>query len=263
MRSFRSLVLLAVAAALATAGAAVAATRPAAQPVPSAVAAGGDVPPPIPAIVQTRLDRAQASLGRMTAAYDDNQAATAVVPLSAAVSNLSGAWNGTKYLIQATAPPPEEEEGAEAPEAPEQADDALTYAGPEDTAFAVFMAQHDFVSQAVGIAETTDAALATQLANGIAAVQAERLKAIEYIHTLAPPPAGEDGTAAAEEATTWDTVMPQVVAVLDDEMLQIKGRLAMNTFSPAVQSALESAQLKAQNAKDLVNQYWAAVPEEG
>jgi hypothetical protein len=56
--------------------------------------------------------------------------------------------------------------------------------------------------------------------------------------------------------------MPGYVAVLDDEIQQLKGRLALYKFSAKAKAALNNARLKAQDTKDLVNQYWPPVTDD-
>jgi hypothetical protein len=250
MPSFRFLALAAVAAALVVVAPAIGDSGPARQSAaPPAEAAGGDVAPLIPSIVNTRLVRAEAALGNATSAFDANQPAQAVVPMGAAVSNLTKGWNAEKYVIKTTPPP-----AADA--FPDGDAGAVTYAGPEDTAFAVFNAQHDVVSTAVGMMETSNAALLKSLTSSINSVQATRAAAIKYIHSIAPPPADGAAVDGTEAGSTWETVMPTVVPLLDDEIQQLNGRLALYKFSAAAKTALQNARTRAQNAKALVNQYW-------
>jgi hypothetical protein len=255
MRSFRFLALAAVAAALIVVAPAIGDSGTARQSaVPPAQAAGGDAPPLIPSIVNTRLVRAQAALDNATGDVDSGQAAQAVAPMGAAVDNLTKGWNAEKWLIQTTPPPP--------------ADDAISdgdggviaYATPEDTAVAVFSAQHNLVSTAVGMMETGNAALLTSLTNSITTVGNSRTAAIKYIHSIAPPPPADDAVGdGLEGVATWDTVMPTTVAFLDDEIQQITGRLALYKFSASAKAALQKALGRAQTAKALVNQYWPPV----
>jgi len=255
MLSFRTIALLAVAAALTVVAAAWGDSGSARQSaVPPAQVNGGDAAPIYPSIVNTRLVRAASALGRATDAYDSNQAAQAVGPIGAAVSNLTNAWGAEKYVIKTAPPPPGDAAvdgtGASGP----------TYAGAEDTGFALLTAQHDLITTSVGVADTTNAALQNSLVTAISKLQNLRLTEVKYIHKIAPPPpadAAADGTGAG---STWGVVMPGYVAVLDDEIQQLKGRLAMAKFSPSVKSALTNARVKASDTKDLVNRYWPPLP---
>jgi hypothetical protein len=252
MLSFRTIALLAVAAALTVVAAAWGDSGSARQAAaPPAVANGGDAAPTIPSIVNTRLVRGESALSRATADVDEGQAAQAVVPVNAALSNLTNGWGAEKYVIKTAPPPP-----ADAAYPDGGAAAGPTYAGPEDTGFALLSAQHDLITTAVSIADTSNTALQNALINAISKMQSLRVTEIKYIHSIAPPPVG-DGTGAG---STWDIVMPGYAAVLSDEIQQLKGRLAMAKFSPAAKTALTSARVKASDTLDLVNQYWPPVP---
>jgi hypothetical protein len=253
MPSFRFLALAAVAAALVVVAPAIGDSGTArGSAVPPAAINGGDVAPLIPSIVNTRLVRAQSALGRATADVDENQAAQAIVPVGAAVDNLTKGWNAAKWVVLNAPPPP--------------ADDAFStddpagpvYAAPSDTAFAVLTADHDLVATSVGMMETTNAPLVTRLTSAMNTIQTQRLNAIKWIHTIEPPPA-DDGT---EGGGTFAAIMPGYVAILDDEIQQIKGRLALFKFSATAKAALNNARVRAQDTKDLVNQYWPPVVDD-
>jgi hypothetical protein len=252
MLSFRTSALLAVVAALTVVAAAWGASGSSREAAGApAVANGGDAPPIIPSIVDTRLTRGESALSRATADVDQGQAAQAVVPVNAALSNLTNGWGAEKYVIKTAPPPPAEDAypdgtGAGGP----------AYAGPEDTGFALLSAQHDLVTTAVSLADTSNTALQNGLINAINKTQSLRVTEIKYIHTIAPPPVG-DGPGAG---STWALVMPGYAAVLSDEIQEIKGRLAMAKFSAPVKTALTNARLKASDTLDLVNKYWPPVP---
>ena len=250
MFSLRTIALVAIAAALVVVAPAVGGSNgPSAGP---ARVAGGDAPALFPSLVNTRLVRAQSALSRATTDLDEGQPAQAVVPMGAAVSNLTTGWSAAKYVIQTTPPPPPEDGTGGG---------ASAYAGPEDTAFAVLSAQHDAVTTAVGMIETGNDALSSSLLSSIQSMQALRENAVRYIHEIAPPPPPERGIQpSGQEGGGWATVMPGLVPILDDEMQMIQGRLAMNQFPPAVQQALTTARLQALELKDLVNQWWPPPP---
>ncbi|HEU4865274.1 MAG TPA: hypothetical protein VFT76_03400 [Actinomycetota bacterium] len=258
MPSFRFLALAAVAAALVVVAPAIGDSGAArGSAVPPAEVAGGDVAPALPSIVNTRLVRAQAALGRATADYDTNQPAAAVNDMGAAVDNLTKGWNAAKWVVQ-TAPPPPADDAFPDGDLPA----GTSYADPPTTAVAVLSADHDLVSTAVGMMETNNAALLTKLTSSITTIQNQRLKAIRWIHSIEPPPTDDAVGPDDEGATTFAMLMPGYVGVLDDEIQQLKGRLALFNFSPAAKAALNNARLKAQDTKDLVNQYWPPVADD-
>jgi hypothetical protein len=253
MVSLRRLALPGIAAALIVAAPAVAESGGTRQnAVPPAHADGGDAPPILPSIVNTRLVRAEAALSKATDAVDAGQPAQGAAPINAAVANVTAAWSAEQYVIKTAPPAPvgdsaySDGSGGAGP----------SYAGPEDTGFAVLSAEHDVITTAVGIAETSDAGLSKSALSAITAMQNSRDAAIKYIHKIAPPPVA-DGTPVG---STWDAVMPGYVAVLDDEIQQLKGRLALTKFSASTKTALTNARLKAADAKDLINSYWPPVP---
>jgi hypothetical protein len=251
MVSLRKLALPGVAAALIVAAPAVASGGAQQHAGPPAHADGGDAPAIYPSIVNTRLVRAEAALSRVTDAVDEGQPAQATAQIGAAVVNITAAWSAEQYVIKTAPPAPagdafSDGNGGAGP----------AYAGPEDTGFAVLSAEHDVITTAVGIAETGDAGLSKSVLNAINTMQSSRNAAITYIHKIAPPPVG-DGTGAG---STWDIVMPGYVAVLDDEIQQLKGRLALTKFSASTKAALTTARLKAADTKDTINTYWPPVP---
>jgi hypothetical protein len=248
MFSLRTMALVAIAAAFVVVAPAVGGSNgPSTGP---ARITGGDAPALFPSLVNTRLVRAQSALSRATTDFDESQPAQAVVPMGAAVSNLATAWSAAKYVIQTTPPPP-----------PEDGPGAPVYAGPEDTAFAVLSAQHDAVTTAVGMVETSNDALSNSLLSSIQSMQALRENAVRYIHEIAPPPPPERGIQpSGQEGGGWATVMPGLVPILADEIQMIQGREAMNQFPPPVQQALTNARLQALELKDLVNEWWPPVP---
>jgi hypothetical protein len=258
MPSFRFLALAAIAAALVVVAPAIGDSgMPRQASAPPAEVAGGDAAPLIPSIVNTRLVRSQAALGRATNDVDTSQAAAAVGDMTAAADNLTKGWNAAKWVVQTTPPPPADDAF------PDGDGGAVVYATPPETAFAVLSAQHDLVSTAVGMMETTNAALQKSLTSSISAIQTQRLNAIKWIHSIAPPPPADDAfPAGTEGGGTFDTVMPTLIPVLDDEIQQLKGRLALYKFPAAAKAALNNARLKAQDTKDLVNQYWPPVADD-
>jgi hypothetical protein len=260
MPSFRFLALAAVTAALVVVAPAIGDSGSArGSAVPPAEVAGGDVAPALPSIVNTRLVRAQAALGRATSDYDTNQPASGVNDMGAAVDNLTKGWNAAKWVVQ-TAPPPPADDAFPDGDAPA----GTTYADPPTTAVAVLSADHDLVSTAVGMMETNNAALLTKLTSSITTIQNQRLNAIKWIHSIEPPPPTDDavGPDGTEGGGSFAALMPGYIGVLDDEIQQLKGRLALFAFSPAAKAALNNARLKAQDTKDLVNQYWPPVADD-
>ena len=274
-RTFAALALVAGVVGLVAVGGA--ATRPesSAQPAdyyidapPVAQASGGDVGPPLyPSIVNARLVRAEAALSRATTWVDQGQSAAAITELTSVRSNLQAGWLAAKYMIE-TAPPPVAGDGAFAHTSGTGAAGPV-YASPEETGFAVLSLQHDVVTTAIGLIDAADATLLPNLRTTIRAAIRARDAAVEYIHSLPPPPVAGDGRVHANAGGTpvaagWDTLMQNLIPLLNDEIQHIEGTVSINTtLSTTVKSFLRSMRLRDIDTRDTVNQYWPPLPGDG
>src|SRR4051794_39014478 len=148
----RSLLPLACAASLVAAAPAAAAGGDG----PTAHAAGGDAPPTIPSLVQTRITRTENALDRLSNYVDDGDTANVTRTGKVIRRQLAAAWRGAVYYIKN--PPPPVEGDAARVHASRVDDDPVgpVIADPPTTALAVFGAYHDV---AATIAELTDGAL--------------------------------------------------------------------------------------------------------
>jgi hypothetical protein len=276
MFSFRTFAALALVASLvglvAVAGAATSSGsdwQPAASfaAPPVAHAAGGDAGPPLyPSIVNVHLVRAETALARATTWVDQGQPANAVVELTAARSNMQAAWTAAKYVIE-TAPPPLAGDGAFAHTSGGAV--AGAFASPEETGFAVLSLQHDVVTTAVGLIDTTDATLLPNLRTTIRAAINARDAAIAYIHSIPAPPVAGDGSVQADASGTpvasgWGTLMPTTIPVLEDEIQEIKGTIATSTtLATGMPSFLRNMRVRDIETRDTINQYWPPLPGDG
>jgi hypothetical protein len=270
MRSFRvvtglALVALAGAVALApTAAPSSSVSAPAVAYAGSvAHASGGDAGSlPFPSIVNVRLVRAQAALDRATALVDENQTPAAAIELSSAVNNMNDAWDAATYVIE-TAPPPVAGSGAFG-HVSGGAVGGLTFAGPEDTAFAVLMLQHTVATTAFGLVDTDPTQLPGVRTTVLAALRA-RDTAVDYIHSI-PAPAATSGSLHAKTSggavgSTWSILMPGMVAVLNDEIQQLRGtRLIDTSLSPLVLQQMARWRLRIADQRDTINGFWPPAP---
>src|SRR4051794_41237653 len=96
-----ALVPMALVGALVAASPAAAADRQG----PIAHAAGGDVPPAIPSLVQTRITRTENALGRLTDYVDDGDTAGVTRTGKVIRRQLAAAWRGAVYYIKNPPPP--------------------------------------------------------------------------------------------------------------------------------------------------------------
>jgi hypothetical protein len=275
MRSFRIVAPLLGAALVAVAVVPrVAPSSAGAEPIvadtgPVAHAAGGDAAPlPLPSIVNVRVIRTEAALVRAATMVDQGHSGPAANQLNSAVLNMQKAWTAAQYVVKTAPPPPPAEAGGVRAHASGGAVGPPTAtATPEDTAFAVHTLQHEVVTTAMGLINGPDAVLAPAIANAISTAMTARDAAIKYIHSIAPPPPpAESGGVRAHASggavvgSTWDTVMPNLVPLLDDEIQQAAGtKLAVPT-SPI---DLQKVRARATATKKTVNQFWPPVPPSG
>jgi len=231
---------------------------------PVATASGGGAATLVyPSIVNVRLVRAEAALARATTWVDQGRGELAVADLNAATANMKAAWVAAKYVIRTT-PPPVATDGAVA-HSSGGAPAGGSYASPQDTAFAVFGLQHDVVTTSVGLFGTGNAALDTTLSTTISGAVHARDAAVTYIHKIAPPPVAGDGRVHANAsggaiAATWDTTMPNVLPLLDDEIQAIRGTRKTNkALSPSSSTLLGTMSARDGKTKATINQYWPPV----
>jgi hypothetical protein len=267
----RRTTLLPVALAAALAAAAPGVARAAA---PVAHAAGGDPPPTIPSIIQTRITRTENALDRLTQAVDDGDTAAVTRTGKTIRRQMAAAWRGAVWYLKNPPPPPAGDlarapaKGRSVPakaaakhrKARARAADDPTVpliADPPTAMLAVFQLQHEV---AATIAELTDGARVPVL-NAMSLTLFfsldRRDKAIATAHSLEPPPdpeGGEDATA------TIATAMPQVVPMLDDEMQQIRALQSDATdLRPGGKTILRAALVQTVLTELTINTIWPPV----
>jgi hypothetical protein len=265
--------LLPLAAALAAAAPAGASAAPARGGGPGAHAAGGDVPPVIPAVVRTHVKRAESAVDRLGGNVDDDDAAGATRTGQLIRRQVAAAWRGVKYYIKHAPPPPADDARLKpararaaggGPAAPVPAD-------PPTVALAVFGLQDDVVSGIVALFDGASAPVLQAIKPTLADVLDRRDAAVQDVHALAPAPAADDArarpvarAAGGAVVNTFDTVMPQVPPMLDDELQQI-GSLKSDAESvlPAGRRLLRSAAGQIAQTEHQIDAYWPPVSGEG
>ena len=241
-------------------------TEPTAYRGPTATASGGDAGQLVyPSIVNVRLIRAEAALARATTWVDQAKGSNAIAELKAAQSNMQKAWTAAKYVINTT-PPPVATDGAFA-HSSGGAPAGPSYASPEDTTFAVLSLQHDVVTTSLGLLDAGNATLKnTTLPTTIKAAVDARDAAIAYIHSIAPPPVAGDGRVHADASggavvAGWDTTMPNLIPVLDDEIQAIKGTRKLNpTLPTGIRTFLPTMRARDEATQTTINQFWPPAP---
>jgi hypothetical protein len=281
----RSTLLVVLMAVLALA---VSATSAHASPV--ANAAGGDAPALNPSIVGIPILRTDTALGNAADAIDSGNGVEAVGPLRASRRNLIRSYRGAKFLI-ANMPPPEAEEarassrtfvrlakrfirasrrGAGSSWIRAQASDDVAgpaFADTPTAVFNVFTSQYQAATLAAGMAADTKGTLLNRVKTNLNTAIVLRNRLVKIVFAAAPPAPEEARVHArasqeAEEATTFDMVMPGVAVLLGDELQQLQA-LAQDTSVPAASRAALSDAIAADNQiNNRVNTWWPPATED-
>lgn len=242
--------------AAAVAAALVAAAPAAASPAgdgPTAKAAGGDAPPIIPSLIQTRITRVNNAIDRLTDYVDDNDAAGVDRTGKVIRRQLAAAWRGAVYYIK-NPPPPVGDDARVRARASQ--DDGPVVADQFTAAAAVYDTQHQV---AATIGQLTDGArvpILNSMSKTLFWTLDARDKAVATTHALDVPP-GED---AGEDAVSFGTVMPGTILGLDDEIQQIKGlKSDAKDLRPGGTKILNSALAQTLLTELQINTYWPPV----
>jgi hypothetical protein len=275
----KALLPVAIAAGLVAASPAAAAPR-AADPVAHA-SGGGGAPAPLPAIVRTRVVRTENALDRLSESVDDGDSTQAAKTAKAIRRQLSAAWRGTKYYIKNAPPPPPVADDARvhvkelAPRVRARitggAPAAGTIADPPTTTIAVFQLQDNVISTIVELTDGARVPLLNAMSTTLFYALDKRDRAVEDVHTLAPPPppVADDArfdvrahtSGGAVGGGTFEAVMPQVVGMIDDELQQIDGLQSDATdLRPGAKKILRAAEVQALLTQRQVNTYWPPLP---
>ena len=232
-------------------------------------AAGGDVPPVLPSIVNARITRGTTAIERAGDYVDRDMPDKAVASLLNVRRNMYAAWRGAQYVIQTAPPPPASSAsvhrakahasgGAVAP--------GTVYADPNTTAVAVLGFQHAVATASYGLLDGAKGALRDAVSTTIFAALNRRDAAITYIHNLPPPPATAARVHARAHAsggavvTDFATLMPGIVPDLDDELQQVGGVLQGGALTPGEKKIMNEADAQVIKTERTVNTFWPPVP---
>jgi hypothetical protein len=273
MRANRTIVAAWIAAGLvALVVASLAAAHPAARPGKSAVSSstyrgpvasasgGGAAAVTYPGLVDIRFGRSRAAIDRAETAADTAQPALGGAQLTTAEDQMHEAWRATRWLIKTTPPPPPPSDRAGAGGGSAGAG----FAAPPQTSLGLFNLQHDLVIASAGLLGI-DPALDTSAVSTIQATAAMRLTAIRWIHNNvppAPPPADRAGASGGAVAATFDSVMPSVLPLLDDEITALRGTLYLQRKVPlpdSVVAAVRAVIAKDKVTQDKINTFWPPI----
>jgi hypothetical protein len=236
-------------------------TQPGLRQVPLASAAGGGSATLVyPSVVAVHLDRSRAAIARAEAAFDDPQnTVRAANQMDKARVQMFDAWQATQYLIKTTPPPPPGDRAGTSGGAAS----GPAFASPPDTSVALFYLQHDLVTHAAALLGK-NATLNGRLTGVMQRTAKRRDAAIVYVHNVAPPPPpadrGKAGASGAPVGVTFDTTMPTVLPLLDDEIQALKGTLALNKALPAgVRTALQALVATDTQTEATINTFWPPI----
>jgi hypothetical protein len=235
-----------------------------------AKAAGSDGPPPVlPSIVGKRINRGEKALDRAGDYVDREMPDKAVVSLRNARRNMYAAWRNAVDVVENTPPPPPaaaDRVHLRVPIARKKAHGSAVYLGPEETAVAVLNFQHDAATAAFDLLDGAKGTLRDAVSTTMFASLNRRDKAILYIHNRpVPPPAAEAGRvhahASDEDAPpSFATLMPGIVADIDDELGQIRGLVRGGALTPGEKKIMGLAKSQDLETKDQVNTWWPPLP---
>jgi hypothetical protein len=277
---------LALTAGLALALPAAAAQASSAGPV--AHAAGGDAAPLNPSIVGVPIQRTESALSNAADAIDAVDGAGAASQLTASRRYLLRSYNGAKYLIaHPPAAPPAEADSASAGRFVRLARRAIrashsraasdgrwikakasggapagpAFADGPTAVFNVLTSQYSAATAAVGMAPDTKGELLAKVKTTLNTAIVLRNRLVKVVHAASPPaPAEADSVKAhasqEEGAPTFDTVMPGLTVLLDDELQQMKAAAADSAVPSDAKAILTSAIAADQQIETLVNTYW-------
>ena len=266
MRTRSALLPLAVAAGLAAAAPATAATHGG----PHARAAGGDAPPVVQSLIQSRITRTEKALDRLSQ-YVDDQDSVKVVKVSKVIRRqTTAAWRGAKYYLR-TAPPPVAEDAAFRPRTGGRRTLHGGAIGPVvadqyASAVAVFGLAHEVSSQAIMLTDGAHGNTLSALSRTLFWTLDKRDVMVQDAKAFEPPPAAEDARARQrtlkdEVAPGFAALMPTVTAGLDDEIQGIDGlRSDATDLRPRGKTILRAAESQIVLTEHTINTIWPPVP---
>jgi hypothetical protein len=247
---------------------------------PTAQMSGGDAPPPLPSLVQTRLTRLDKALERLT--DDVNEVDGVHAPKAGKVvrRQLAAAWRGARYYIVHAPPPPADDarlhrqrrgvrlrDLAPRVRAKISQDDVVVIADPVTTAMAVFDAFHDVSTTMVELTDGARVPVLDAMSRTLFLSLDRRDKAVADVHTLAPPPPDDArlvASAAQEEGVpTFDTAMPAYTMWLDDELQHIDGLTSdAPDLRPGGRRILTRARAQIAQTEAQINVFWPPVVDD-
>ena len=258
-------------APLAVAAAAVAPSTAGAKATPAAHAAGGDVVVlTYPSLVKTRVARAKRALKLAVRQMENGRPSAATLKIVR--RQMAAAWRGAKYIIRTTPPPPADEARAGSPaHTSGGGPTGPTKAAPADTAFLVISLEHSVAAGMIQSADGSHGTGLTALSTTLNYALNQRDQAIQDIVALAPPAPPDEARVAptarasggAPVVTTFETVMPDAIGQLDDELQAIDGLKSDATdLTAGGRRLLSAATTHIAKTRGVINRTWPPIPVE-
>jgi hypothetical protein len=266
MRSRSALLPLAIIAGLAGAAPATAATSSG----PVARAAGGDAPPIIPSLIQSRITRTEKALERLNK-YADNEEPVKITKVSKVIRRqTTAAWRGARYYLR-NPPVVVAEDAALRPRTLKQDDAAAPLVADQyAAAVAVFGLVHDVSATSIELLDGARGDSLTAVGKTMFWTLNKRDAMIEDAHTYDLPPAAEEASFRPRSLKQEDgpagfgPLMPIVTGQLDDEKQHIAGLQSDATdLRPRGTSMLIRANSQIQRSEAKINLYWPPAADEG
>jgi hypothetical protein len=256
--------------------------------VPAAAQAGGDAPPLNPSVVGVPIQRTDKAVGNAADAIDAGNGAQAIGPLRASRRYLIRSYRGAKVLI-ANMPPPDAEEAKVSARkyvrlarryvkasrsrpsssrgwirAQASGDGAgPVFADAPTAVFNVFTSQYNAATATVGMLPDVQGNLLNRVKTSLNTAIVLRNRLVKIVAAAAPPAPEEARIAQeAEEATTFDMVMPGVSILLADEIQQMQATAQDTTVPAASRTALTNALAADQQILQRVNTLWPPATED-
>jgi hypothetical protein len=143
------------------------------------------------------------------------------------------------------------------------------FADAPTAVFNVLTSQYNAATGAIGMAPDTKGQLLATVKTTLNTAIVLRNRLVKVIHAVPPPPAAAAAAgpsahaAGAPVATGFDTVMPGLTVLLDDELQQMDA-MSKDASVPADAKAILTTAIAADTQIEaLVNQFWPPVPAAG
>jgi hypothetical protein len=208
--------------------------------------ASGDPVATNPAVVGVPIARTGKALDQAASLIEAGKGASAVAPLRATRRYLIRSYRGAKYLIENAPPPAEDARAARRFKrlarrvvraarrggsggwirAQASGDPGPILADGPTAVFNVLTSQYEAATTAIGMLPDTKGNLQNRVGTVLRTAVVLRNRVVKLAHAATPPPE-EDAAAAqdADDAATFDVVMPGLVLLLNDEIQQIQATL--------------------------------------